>query len=346
MSSATEKLFKSQPTMADVAELAGVSTMTVSRALRKGGSISEKTRSKIMSAVNELGYVLDQTAGTLSSKRSGFIAALVPSINNSNFADTARGLTEAIENTNLQLLLGYTDYQIEKEEWLVESMLMRRPEGVIVTGGRHTDRTRRLLESAGVPVVETWDIPDKPIGHVVGFSNAAATNALVHHLHALGYRRIGFLGGTSNRDTRGADRRLGYVQAIAQLGLPLGRVISFGKPPISMEQGGEAIVHLVSQWPDVDAAICVSDLSAFGALMECHRRNWLVPGRIAIAGFGDFEVARCSSPRITTVAVDALEIGRAAGDLLLRAIEANREGRWIPPELMLMPFKVIQRETT
>ena len=151
MSSETERLFKSQPTMADVAELAGVSTMTVSRALRKGGSISEKTRRKIMKAVDELGYVLDQTAGTFSSKRSGFIAALVPSINNSNFADTARGVTEAIENTGLQLLLGYTDYQIEKEEWLVESMLMRRPEGVIVTGGRHADRTRRLLESAGVP---------------------------------------------------------------------------------------------------------------------------------------------------------------------------------------------------
>ncbi|WP_284310919.1 LacI family DNA-binding transcriptional regulator [Labrys miyagiensis] len=332
--------------MADVAELAGVSTMTVSRALKKGGPISEKTRRKIMNAVDELGYVLDQTAGTLSSKRSGFVVALVPSINSSNFADTARGITEAIENTGLQLLLGYTDYLIEKEERLVESMLTRRPEGIIVTGGRHADRTRRLLSAAGIPVIETWDIPDNPIEHVVGFSNAAATNALVHHLYGLGYRNIGFVGGTSNRDTRGADRRLGYAQAIEQLGLPRGRVISFGKPPISMEQGGEAIAHLMSQWPDVDAAVCVSDLSAFGALMECHRRGWAVPGRIAIAGFGDFEVARCSFPRITTISVDAFEIGRAAGDLLLNAIEASREGRRIPPELMLMPFKVIQREST
>lgn len=346
MASETDRPLKGPPTMADVAELAGVSTMTVSRALKKGGPISQKTRRKIMNAVDELGYVLDQTAGTLSSKRSGFVVALVPSINSSNFADTARGITEAIENTGLQLLLGYTDYLIEKEERLVESMLTRRPEGIIVTGGRHADRTRRLLSAAGIPVIETWDIPERPIEHVVGFSNAAATNALVHHLHALGYRNIGFVGGTSNRDTRGADRRLGYAQAIEQLGLPRGRVISFGKPPISMEQGGEAIVHLMSQWPDVDAAVCVSDLSAFGALMECHRRGWAVPGRIAIAGFGDFEVARCSFPRITTVTVDAFEIGRAAGDLLLQAIEAHREGRRIPPELMLMPFKVIQREST
>ena len=145
-------------------------------------------------------------------------------------------------------------------------------------------------------MIETWDVPERPIEHVVGFSNAAATNALVHHLHARGYRNIGFVGGTSNRDTRGADRRFGYTQAIEQLGLPRGRVISFGKPPISMEQGAEAIVRLMSQWPDVDAAVCVSDLSAFGALMECHRRGWSVPGRVAIAGFGDFEVARCCSP--------------------------------------------------
>lgn len=346
MPNGAESPFKGQPTMAAVAERAGVSTMTVSRALRKGGSISPETRRKIMNAVDELGYVLDQRAGTLSSRRSGFIAALAPSINNSNFADTALGLTTAIESADLQLLLGYTDYRIEKEERLVEAMLMRRPEGIVVTGGRHTDRTRRLLESAGAPVVETWDIPSSPIEHVVGFSNAAATNALVHHLHALGYRRIGFVGGATDRDARGADRRLGYIQATEQLGLPRGRIVAFGDPPISMEQGGEAIVRLMSQWPDVDAAVCVSDLSAFGALMECRRRDWPVPGRIGIAGFGDFEVARCSFPRITTVAVDAQEIGRAAGALLLRAIEATREGRRIPPETTLIPFKVIQREST
>lgn len=332
--------------MADVARQAGVSTMTVSRALRKGGSISQDTRRRIMEAVEDLGYVLDQTAGTLSSKRSGFVAVLIPSINNSNFSDTTRGISEAIGDTGLQLLLGYTEYRIEKEEELVESMLTRRPEGIIVTGGRHTERARRLLGSAGIPVVETWDLPGDPVEHVVGFSNAAATRALVVDLHQRGYRNIGFIGGTSNRDTRGADRRIGYGQAVEDLDLPRGRVVSFGKPPISMEQGGEAIVHLISHWPDVDAVVCVSDLSAFGALMECHRRGWAVPGRIAIAGFGDFEVARCSFPRLTTISVEAFGIGRMAGDLLLRAIEARRAGGRLPAETRVAPFRVIQREST
>ena len=332
--------------MADVARRAGVSAMTVSRALRQGGAISVETRARIMAAVDELGYVLDQTAGTFSSKRSGFIAALVPSLNNSNFSDTARGITEAIEGSGLQLLLGYSDYSIEKEERLLEAMLMRRPEGLILTGGRHTARARHRLLTAGVPVVETWDLPAEPVEHVVGFSNAAAMRALVHHMHARGYRRIGYIGGTGDRDTRGADRRNGYAEATAELGLDRGRTVAFGQPPISMDQGGAAIAQLVERWPDTDAVVCVSDLSAFGALMECARRGWAVPGRVALGGFGDFEVARSAHPRLTTIAVDAYGIGRSAAELLLRAIKARRAQRILPPEIVHMPFAVVQRETS
>lgn len=108
------------------------------------------------------------------------------------------------------------------------------------------------------------------------------------------------------------------------MGLTETRIISFGTPPISMQQGGEALARLVEQWPDVEAAICVSDLSAFGALTECQRRKWHVPKRIAIAGFGDFEISSCSHPTITTVGVNCYDIGQKAGELLLRAIEGER----------------------
>jgi LacI family gluconate utilization system Gnt-I transcriptional repressor len=337
---------KSAPKMTDVAQRAGVSAMTVSRALKADGAVSPKTRQRILKAVEELGYVLDQTAGTLSSKRSGFVAALIPSLNNSNFSDTAQGMERALERSGLQLLLGATDYAMEKEERLIEAMLRRRPEGVIVTGGRHTPKARRLLQGAGIPVIETWDLPATPIEHVVGFSNAESVYALVVRLHERGYRNIGFIGGTSTRDTRGADRRYGYTQAVEALGLPRGRIVSFGQPPITMEQGGAAIVQMVADWPDVDAVVCVSDLSAFGALMECHRRGWAVPGRIAIAGFGDFEVARWCHPRITTVSVDPAGIGLAAGTLLWRSIEAARGGGRLPPESMVVPYRIIERETT
>jgi LacI family transcriptional regulator, gluconate utilization system Gnt-I transcriptional repressor len=334
------------PTMLDVANLAGVSAMTVSRALRDGASIAAETRNRIRKAIDELGYVLDQSAGSLSSKRTAFVAALIPSINNSNFADTARGLTDALAGSGLQLLLGYTDYSVEKEEVLIESMLRRRPEAIVVTGGGHTIRGRKLLENAGIPVVETWDLPKKPIQHVVGFSNADASSALVKHLYDQGYRKIAFIGGTTNRDTRGADRRAGYEAAMRKLGLTESRVISFGTPPITMKQGGEAIVRLIEQWPDVEAAICVSDLSAFGALMECQRRGWQVPGRVAIAGFGDFEISGTCYPAITTVGVNCFDIGHKTGTLLLRAIEGERVNKPVAGEKTMIPYHVIPREST
>jgi LacI family transcriptional regulator, gluconate utilization system Gnt-I transcriptional repressor len=331
--------------MSDVAKRAGVSAMTVSRALKDGASIAEETRGKIRKAVEELGYVLDQSAGSLSSKRSGFVAALIPSINNSNFADTARGLTDALHGSGLQLLLGYTDYSIEKEEELIESMLRRRPEAIVLTGGKHTVRGRKLLENAGIPVVENWDLPSNPVRHAVGFSNAEAAESLVQYLHKNGYRKIGFIGGTSNRDTRGADRRVGYERAMKALGLTETRIMSFGTPPISMKQGGEALARLVEQWPDVEAAICVSDLSAYGALVECQRRNWSVPDRIAIAGFGDFEISSCCFPTITTVGVNCYDIGLKSGELLLRAIEGERAEKPIAAETIITDYAVIARDS-
>ncbi|NEH53936.1 LacI family DNA-binding transcriptional regulator, partial [Rhizobium leguminosarum] len=239
-------------TMAEVAKYVGVSAMTVSRAFRQDASVSEETRKRIMEAVDALGYVLDLSAGSLSSRRSGFIAALVPSINNSNFSDTARGMTDALQNTGLQLLLGYTDYSAEKEEELIEAMLRRRPEGIILTGGSHTARARRMLAKAGIPVVETWELPENPINQVVGFSNSEAMALLVRTLASQGYRKFGYIGGTTARDTRGSQRRSGFQKTVEELGLGPGRMISFGVPPITMEQGGQAIVSLLERWPDTE----------------------------------------------------------------------------------------------
>jgi LacI family gluconate utilization system Gnt-I transcriptional repressor len=332
-----------RPTMADVAARAGVSNMTVSRALRDGGRVSKETRDRILAASEELGYVLDLSAGGLSSKRTGFVAAIIPSINNSNFSDTARGITDELEGTGLQLLLGYTDYSAEIEERLIESMLRRRPEGIIVTGGTHTARARRLLKNSGVPVVETWDLPTNPIDQVVGFSNEEAMALLVRKLAEKGYTRFGYIGGTTERDTRGNQRRSGFQRALKELGLPSDRVISFGVPPISMEQGGQAVVSMLNRWPDTRVVICVSDLSAFGALMECQRRGLRVPEDVAIAGFGNYEVAACSNPRMTTVDVECYSIGRQAAQRLRQSIQGELETG--QDSIVLTRIRVVERES-
>ena len=334
---------KEQPTMADVARHAGVSAMSVSRALKDPETVSPAARQRIAAAIEALGYVLDLSAVSLSSKRTGFVAAIIPSLNNSNFSDTARGITDELEGTGLQLLLGSNDYSIEREEELVEAMLRRRPEGVIVTSGFHTNRTRRMLAAAGIPVVETWDVPVEPIDQIVGFSNADAMGLLVRTLAAKGYRKFGYIGGTTDRDTRGSQRREGYVGALSRMGLPSERLISFGVPPISMEQGGQAVVEMLTHWPDTEAVICVSDLSAFGAIMECQRRGMKVPGDIAIAGFGNYEIAQCCHPRITSVDVDCYNIGRQAARQLHISIKGE-ESEEVPP-VTLTQYRVIERES-
>ena len=314
------------PTMIDVARLVGVSPMTVSRAFKRDGSVSEKTRMSVMEAADQLGYVFDSTASNLRSQRTGFVAVTIPSINNANFADTVRGLSEGLKSHGLQILLGTMDYDTAKEEELIEQLLRRRPEAIVVTGGKHTERGRRLLKNAGIPVVETWDLPRDPIGHVVGFSNAAAVGDLVDHLVATGRRRIAFIGGDTDRDTRGADRRLGFVAAMHRHGLPSDRLIAAGPPPISMREGANAMAHLLADRPDTEAVICVSDLSAFGALTECERRGIPVPGRLAIAGFGDYEIAGICVPSLTTIDPQPEEIGRKAASAILEAMQAGPTG--------------------
>ncbi|MFK7943690.1 MAG: LacI family DNA-binding transcriptional regulator [Paracoccaceae bacterium] len=306
-------------TMADVARLARVSPMTVSRALKSNTSVSEATRHKIRIAADQLGYVVDITAATFSSGRSGFIAMTIPSINNANFADTARGLTDGLRESGLELLLGYTGYDIVEEERLVEAFLRRRPEAIVVTGGAHTDRCRALLANAGVPVVETWDSPEDPVDRVVGFSNADAGARVARHLFDQGHQRIGFIGGDGTHDTRGADRQRGFVSALQDLGVATDRVINDLAPPITMREGAEAMARLLTRWPDTTALVCVSDLSAFGAMNAAIRNGLRVPEDIAVAGFGAYDLAEHALPEITTVDAQAHRIGQETARVILDA---------------------------
>jgi len=333
-------------TMQRIAELTGVSAMTVSRALKNDATVSPATRDRVLEAVRQTGYVPDVTARVFASGRSGFVAVLVPSLNNSNFADTTHAMASVFETAGLQILLGDTGYSIEREEHLIRTLLQRRPEAIVLTGGAHTEAARQMLASADIPIVETWDLPANPLGHVVGFSNERAGGAMVGYLYERGYRRIGFIGGSTHHDTRGSERRVGYGTAVRALGLPEGREVSVGKPPVTIEQGGEALGLMLDHWPDTDAIVCVSDLSAFGVLMECHRRGIRVPADLGIAGFGDFDVARCAWPRLTTIAIDCHGIGQHTAEIVLAALTARKRELTFAPRTVALDFKVVERETT
>jgi LacI family gluconate utilization system Gnt-I transcriptional repressor len=218
-------------------------------------------------------------------------------------------------------------------------MLRRKPEAIILTGGRHTRTARQILEAASIPVVETWDLPEAPIGHVVGFSNAGAVQGPVDHCVSRGLTRIAFLGGDSDRDSRGADRRAGFVAAMEAHCIDSTRLVPCGAPPISMREGAEAMQWLLANLPDTEAVICVSDLSAFGALSECHRQGIDVPGRMWIMGFGNYEIGEVSVPRLTTVKPFPREIGLRTAELVLRILDGNQEG---PTKIEVQPEVLIR----
>ena len=336
------------PKMADIAKAAGVSPMTVSRAFRQNASVGEATRKKILRIAENMGYVFDSNASNFRAQRTGFVAVTIPSLNNGNFADTVRGLNEALQPAGLQILLGYTNYDVDEEERLVDQFLHRRPEAIVVTGGRHTKRTRRLLDASGIPVVETWDLPAKPIGYAVGFSNADAMGKMVEHLHSAAARRLAFIGGDDKGDTRGADRRRGFLSTAQTLGLEY-ELISLGPPPVSMREGAKAMAELLEARQPVDAVVCVSDLAAFGALTECHRRGILVPDDIMVAGFGAFDVSEVTVPGLSTLDAHSLMIGEKTGELLVNLLRgdnaAGSEPRMshIPPTLRISGSTVSQR---
>jgi LacI family transcriptional regulator, gluconate utilization system Gnt-I transcriptional repressor len=294
--------------MEDVAAQAGVSLMTVSRALRVPHTVAPATLKRILDVVEKVGYVPDSIAGGLASKRSGFVSLLVPSINNLHFSQTAAALKEVLTPAGLQVLLGITNYEAHAEERLVETMLRRRPEAV-------------------VPVIDTWEMPSRLIanvGHAVGFSNKDAAIAITGHLISRGYRRIGYLGELGDIGTRGRLRRDGFVTAMQAAGLDTNREVSLTAPPVGMLAGRQAFDALISQWPDTQAVMCVSDPCAFGALSSCQLRGWPVPNRMAIAGFGAFEISASAVPSISTIEVSGLEIGHEAGKLLLRLLDQAR----------------------
>ncbi|MDA9865470.1 LacI family DNA-binding transcriptional regulator [bacterium] len=306
----------SSVTMRDVARVAGVSRMTVSRALKKDSPVSNKTRQHILKVVRDMNYVPDQMAGSLSTKRSGFVAVLVPSLNNLHFAETVQALTQELESVGQQILLGYTDYSAEREERLVETMLRRRPEAIVLSYDGHNDRTVQLLGDINVPVIELWERPEDPVAHTVGFSNFSAAAEMTRALIERGYRNIAFLGEADDAWTRGASRRKGFIHAMEEAGLSSHRVMKIGRPPLSIEDGANAVPALLAQFADVDCIFCVSDAPAFGALSALKTAGRTVPDDVGVVGFGNFEVSRFSTPAITTVTVDPRTIGAETGRMI------------------------------
>jgi LacI family gluconate utilization system Gnt-I transcriptional repressor len=341
------RLGQGKATIRDVSRLARVSRMTVSRFFSNPELLLPATRDQVAQAVKTLSYVPNRAAGSLSSRRSGFIALILPTLTNSNFAAVAHGLTDAVRPANFQLLIGYTEYEVGEEERQIELMLARRPEAIVITGEHHSRHCTALLTNCGVPVVELADLPQRPIDMAVGFSNREVGRLAAAHLLSLGYRNIGAIGPGRSDDSidfRGEERLHGFEESLRAAGVRTDLVLRHGDPPFSYQRGAEGLAMLLDREPAIDAIFAVSDLAAVGAMMECRRCAIDIPGRLSIIGFGDFDIAAQMVPPLTTISVDFDNLGRQTGSLLLGVLHG--EGRTPARRVIDVGMHLIQRGTT
>lgn len=322
--------------MREVAELAGVSRMTVSRALNEPGKVKEELRQRVLEAVRELGYVHNHLARNLSSQRSNVVGLVLPSLENSIFAQTVKGISDHFRPRGFQLMLAEAADDPEDEERVISAFLAQRVGGLILHSTRHTPATLRMLKSTGIPVVETGDLPDNPIDMVASYSNYEAAKAMTQHLVRLGYRSIALASLANN--PRARERQKGFADALAELGASFSseRLIEVSR---GIGGGAEAVSYLAQRLPDTDALFCAGDVLAIGALLECNRRNWSVPKRLAIASFDDVEIMRYVAPAMTCLKLPRYDIGRRSAEMLT----ARMQGAEIAVKHLNLGFEIMQR---
>ncbi|WP_179284194.1 MULTISPECIES: LacI family DNA-binding transcriptional regulator [Alcaligenaceae] len=324
--------------MADVARAAGVARVTVSRVISAPATVAPKTRAAVEAAIARLGFVPNLNAGTLASRRSNIVGALVPTLSNSWFADTMDGLAATLSNAGYQLLLGQTRYDEEEARRLVSAFIGRRVDAIVLTGTRHGSAIETMLARAGIPVIECWDLTDTPIDTVVGFSNTDAGAAVARHLVARGCRNLGFIGADEDRSNQRLQGFRETALALSGKDVAVHRVA----PPSSIDDGARGAALLMSRQPRLDGVFCSNDTLALGALLAARREGWPVPARMAVVGFSDLPVAAASVPALTTVRIDSRALGVRVGELLAQRLRGA-----VPDDKRIhdLGFSLIVRES-
>jgi LacI family gluconate utilization system Gnt-I transcriptional repressor len=302
-------------TLADVAKLAQVSPITVSRALRGERSVDPELITRVKKAASRLGYTPDPAARALASRHSHHVAVLIPMLSNNLFVDVLESIQKTLRQAGYQTLIGITHYDSAEEEQLLREQLQHRPAGILVTGLDRSAAAQKLITQSGIPCVHMMEIADSPKTNSVGFSQTQAAITLTEHLISRGRQRIAFA--AAQLDPRTLQRLEGWKKTLKQHKLYDKALTYQNKSPSSMALGGEMFEHILNKDPNVDAIFFCNDDLAQGALMAAQRLNIKVPKQVAVAGFNDLTGSDLIGPGLTTIRTPRAAIGTAAADMLL-----------------------------
>ena len=324
MTKSPDALLRRTLTLRDVSEASGVSEMTVSRVLRHRGDVSASTRERVLAAARALGYVPNKIAGGLASQRVNLVGVIIPSLSNMVFPEVMTGISAVLDNTELQPVVGVTNYAADREEMVLYEMLSWRPSGIIIAGLEHTTAARAMMAQAGIPVVEIMDIDGTPMDSAVGISHRRAGRQMAEAIMASGYRNIAFMGTQMAGDFRARKRLEGFEDALQRAGMALidREYYSGGS---ALLKGREMTAAVLARSPAVDFLYYSNDMIGAGGLLYCLDKGIDVPNKVGLAGFNGLELLDGLPVRLATMDACRLQVGRRAAQIIA--------GRNATPEL-------------
>lgn len=305
--------------MSDVAQAAGVSSMTVSNCFKYPEKVVEETRRNVLETAAKLGYVPNLIAGNLASGRSKIVAAITPSIQNSNFAGMIMGLENELSAHGYHLMVSVVEAP-EREFEAARALMGRRVDGIVLTGVDRDDATRQLLQQSGIPIVETWNLSGPFIDMGVGFSTEDAARDATQIMIDKGLYNIGIVGYETAGNRRFQERLNGFLQAMSAARLRED-LIAFVPGWTGFTGGKIALSKLLEQEPNLQGVFCFTDVLAAGVIFDCMRRGWSVPDRLAVVGYGDYEIAAELPPGLTTILTPGDRIGETAAQMIIARCE-------------------------
>ncbi|AVO37796.1 LacI family DNA-binding transcriptional regulator [Pukyongiella litopenaei] len=311
-------------TLRDVSDASGVSEMTVSRVLRNRGDVSDRTRAKVLAAAKELGYVPNKIAGALASNRVNLVAVIIPSLSNMVFPEVLTGINSVLEETDLQPVVGVTDYLPEKEEKVLYEMLSWRPSGVIIAGLEHSDAARAMLRAASIPVVEIMDTDGRPVDAMVGISHRRAGREMAQAILKAGYRHIGFMGTKMPLDHRARKRFEGFTEVLGKNGVEI-EDRDFYSGGSALAKGREMTQAMLERSPDLDFLYYSNDMIGAGGLLYLIDKGIDVPGQIGLAGFNGVELLQGLPRQLATMDACRAEIGRKAAEIIIASLDETAD---------------------
>ncbi|MFT5880565.1 MAG: LacI family gluconate utilization system Gnt-I transcriptional repressor [Moritella sp.] len=323
---------KKRPTLQDVADLVGVTKMTVSRYLRAPSQVSANMQKKISAALEELGYIPNRAPELLSNAKSHAIGVLVPSLTNQVFSEVIRGIESITEEAGYQTMLAHYGYSLEVEEQRISHLLSYHIDGLILSGSHHSARTLKMIDTAGIPVIEMMDVTSAAIQQAVGFDNIEASYTMVSQMISRGYQHIVYLG--ARMDVRTQLKQQGYEKAMCEHGLK--PVSMMTEAHSSFTLGAQLLQQTLAAHPQTDGIFCTNDDLAIGAVFECQRQGIAIPEKVAIAGFHGHDVGQSMVPKLASVITPREEVGRVSAQQLIERLK----GKPIKDKIIDLGFEI------